>query len=96
VSANAEKWVVFLEGGGICAAHKDCRGRKAGRLGSAARWPQYWSPSDDQGILSNDPTLNPDFADWNHVFIPVRAKFRICRTEVSNELAMYQLSSKSD
>jgi hypothetical protein len=69
-SSDADRWIVFLEGGGICQHQSDCYSRKAGFLGSASQWPDEWTPSHDQDILSNDADLNPDFAGWNHVFVP--------------------------
>ena len=69
-SPNADRWVVFLEGGGICQHHSDCWTRKAGSLGTADKWDDEWSPGRSTHIISNDPARNPDLADWNHVFLP--------------------------
>lgn len=75
-SARAEerRWVIGLEGGPRCHRGPDCP--PAGAVGtSAAPWQALWQsgepPADPPaGILSADPAQNPDFHDWNHVWLP--------------------------
>ena len=65
-SPNSDKWVVFLEGGGVCQHHADCYGRKFGSLGSASVWNDFWTPDGSSEIISNDPALNPDREYTSH------------------------------
>lgn len=64
----ATKWVFSLQGGGECITEEDCTSRATGDLGSSAGY----SPDGAQ-FLSQfqyyDEANNPDFWDWNHVFV---------------------------
>jgi len=65
--SDAKKWVLYLEGGGLCTSAKDCTNRKKNDLGSSKNWGptiEGWQ------TLSPDSTTNPDFWNWNHVYIP--------------------------
>jgi hypothetical protein len=60
-------WVIFLEGGGVCAEPVDCEIRKKSHLGSSNYWAASFS--DDVRTISDDAKVNP-FYNWNHVFFP--------------------------
>jgi hypothetical protein len=64
--ASINKWVIFFKGGAACWDSRSCAGREQGLL-SATAWTQR--TLDGGGILSNRPEENPDFSDWNHVFV---------------------------
>ena len=64
--ANSTKWVIHLLGGGLCLNNEECLMRSQTYLGSSSYWPaqiKYGGP------LHEDPAYNPDFYDWNHVFL---------------------------
>ncbi|WOL20698.1 pectin acetylesterase 10 [Canna indica] len=64
--SGANSWIVDLEGGGWCNNVRTCAYRKNSRHGSSkymAKTIQF------SGILSSDPTQNPDFYNWNRVRI---------------------------
>eukprot|EP00040_Diaphanoeca_grandis_P012350 m.62645 g.62645 ORF g.62645 m.62645 type:complete len:433 (-) comp23183_c0_seq1:69-1367(-) len=64
---HANDWQVYFQGGGWCYDAEDCLGRSKGRLGSSTSWPPT---SSIDGIMSSDPTSNPDFAGFNRVHMP--------------------------
>ena len=67
-TANASKYVVYFQGGGWCYTLADCAKRATGALGSSASYPAT-SPSKG-GIVDPDPLHNPNFHDWNLVWVP--------------------------
>jgi hypothetical protein len=66
--ADRDKWVIYLQGGGGCASEPACMRR-------AENDPTLVSSRDmpatiiGDGIISTVPTVNPDFANYNHVFL---------------------------
>ncbi len=60
------RWVVFLEGGGLCSSVQECDRRPPMRKSPATAM----RPPPSQGIFSTDASKNPDFHDWNAVFLP--------------------------
>ena len=65
-SDGVNKWMIHLMGGGWCNSTKDCYDRSSTKLGSTSNWPQ----SDEyNGFLSDYPSVNPDFHNWNMVFM---------------------------
>jgi len=70
-SPNSKKWVIFLQGGGLCVEPIDCLVRQEGDEGSSKPWPQHWSSDTDGAgdITYDDPKLNPNFYDYNHVYL---------------------------
>ncbi|MBI5653480.1 MAG: hypothetical protein HZC40_23990 [Chloroflexi bacterium] len=71
---GANKWVVWFKGGYNCSDEATCKARPRDLTGSG-----FWlrqnlnSGLDDDsradGILSNNRANNPDFYNWNHVFL---------------------------
>uniref|UniRef100_A0A3Q7HSX1 Pectin acetylesterase n=1 Tax=Solanum lycopersicum TaxID=4081 RepID=A0A3Q7HSX1_SOLLC len=60
-------WVILIEGGGWCQNVAQCLMRKNGKYdGSSAKMENqvYFS-----GMLSNEQKFNPDFYNWNRVFV---------------------------
>ncbi|CAM6089096.1 unnamed protein product [Calypogeia fissa] len=63
---GASKWLVFHEGGSWCQNADDCLERSYTELGSSTMMPpREWLG----GILSSSPIDNPDFYNWNRVFL---------------------------
>ena len=60
------KWILHLEGGGWCANEGDCLNRSKTALGSSTFWP---ATVEFHGFLSDNATVNPDFYNWNMVFL---------------------------
>jgi len=64
---HANDWQIYFQGGGWCYDEMDCYGRSQGKLGSS----KTWAPTSAMGgIMSADPTSNPDFAGFNRVHMP--------------------------
>ncbi|CAN4128316.1 unnamed protein product [Withania somnifera] len=59
-------WVISIEGGGWCENATHCLMRKNSRLGSSAKMGNQVAFS---GMMSNDPNRNPEFYNWNRVFV---------------------------
>jgi ribosome maturation protein SDO1 len=66
-TAVSKKWIIYLEGGGICNTKSDCTSRSHTALGSSTKWGSSKSFS---SILSSDASENPDFNTWAHIFVP--------------------------
>jgi len=66
-SPNKKKWIVWLEGGGICQSNEDCWRRSKGDIGSSSAWPNMHEGAQ---LISAESSVNPDFHDWNHVWVP--------------------------
>ncbi|KAG8375262.1 hypothetical protein BUALT_Bualt10G0082200 [Buddleja alternifolia] len=63
---GVSNWVVFLEGGGWCHSKRDCQARAKGYFGSTlTRGNQTFF----SGLLDEDKLYNPDFYNWNKVYI---------------------------
>jgi len=63
---NKNDWVVFFQGGGWCFNEQDCLGRSNTFLGSSKNWPNTYEAN---GPMSMDCSNNPDFCNYNKVFI---------------------------
>ena len=62
---NASKFIFWFEGGGWAFSADDAASRAGGRLGSS----KFWTPTRAfEGILSENATLNADFASWTTVY----------------------------
>eukprot|EP00052_Salpingoeca_macrocollata_P022792 m.199059 g.199059 ORF g.199059 m.199059 type:complete len:390 (-) comp21892_c0_seq5:88-1257(-) len=68
--SGANKWILFLQGGGWCESEQDCYSRSSSALGSSASYGPTFTPSYEggDGLLGTDPTTNPDFYNWNLVY----------------------------
>ncbi|KAJ4805015.1 Pectin acetylesterase [Rhynchospora pubera] len=62
--SGAESWLIHLEGGGWCSNLESCGARKHTELGSSNHMEKQVPFI---GILSNLPSQNPDFYNWNKV-----------------------------
>lgn len=67
-NASSTKYVIWLEGGGICQSLADCQNRAKGSLGSSKRSLPVQNVG--QGMMQADPAANPDFYEWNRVYVP--------------------------
>ena len=70
VGADRDRWIIFLEGGGGCSTPEECVRRwnpnNTDRM-SSRTYPETLALAD--GLFSDDPTLNPRFRTWTHVFV---------------------------
>uniref|UniRef100_A0A453GXR1 Pectin acetylesterase n=3 Tax=Aegilops tauschii subsp. strangulata TaxID=200361 RepID=A0A453GXR1_AEGTS len=64
---GSNRWLIHLEGGGWCSTIKDCSNRRMYALGSS----NFMKPMRfaGAGILGSDQLQNPDFYNWNKVFV---------------------------
>lgn len=67
IGSGANKWIIYLQGGGWCFNEANCRSRSGGELGSSNSYPATISLG---GMLSDSTAANPDFANWNRVYLP--------------------------
>ncbi|CAN1769889.1 Pectin acetylesterase 5 [Linum perenne] len=67
--SGSQKWVIHIEGGGWCNTIESCSFRSRTALGSSKFMETQVVFA---GILSMDPSHNPDFFNWN------RVKIRYC------------------
>nr|F8U830.1 RecName: Full=Palmitoleoyl-protein carboxylesterase NOTUM; Short=Smed-notum; Flags: Precursor [Schmidtea mediterranea]AEF01556.1 notum [Schmidtea mediterranea] len=65
----SKKWLIFLEGGWYCFNNNTCESRRRTHYDLFSS--EFWS-SERQlgGILSNNERINPNFHDYNSVYIP--------------------------
>jgi hypothetical protein len=66
---HANDWQIYFEGGGWCYDEMDCFGRSQGNLGSSVKYPATMNLETGQGILSPDCSDNPDFCNFNRVYM---------------------------
>ncbi|KAL2336624.1 hypothetical protein Fmac_011070 [Flemingia macrophylla] len=64
--SGSRNWLIHTEGGGWCNSISSCSQRKFTHLGSS-KYMEKLIPF--SGILSPDPSQNPDFFNWNKVKI---------------------------
>ncbi|KAL7123166.1 hypothetical protein ACP275_01G088200 [Erythranthe tilingii] len=65
IGDGANSWVLFIEGGGWCSSKADCFNRSKIPIGSTLlKSRPFFS-----GIMDNNQTFNPDFYNWNRVFV---------------------------
>jgi len=65
-SINSTKWMIHIQGGGWCYSEEDCARRSETDIGSSAKMNVTVEYG---GIMSENKTINPEFYDWNHVFM---------------------------
>ncbi|KAH3757451.1 pectin acetylesterase [Pelomyxa schiedti] len=63
----ANNWQLDFQGGGWCYEEADCEARSHIYLGTSTVWQSNVSM---YASLSDDPAVNPDFYDWNLVWLP--------------------------
>ena len=63
---GANKWILYLMGGGWCEGSEDCYKRSMTELGSTTKYPETTTL---EGLLSDNSTVNPDFYNWNIVYV---------------------------
>lgn len=85
--SGSNSWLVHLEGGGWCKDITSCAMRKRTHLGSSLYMERQIVFS---GILSNKPSENPDYYQWN------RVKVRYCDGasyfgDVKDEIQEYKM-----
>eukprot|EP00041_Stephanoeca_diplocostata_P012092 m.201831 g.201831 ORF g.201831 m.201831 type:complete len:428 (+) comp18805_c0_seq1:294-1577(+) len=64
---SSTKYIIWLQGGGICENLDDCIQRSKGELGSSKSYDPTRQAS--RGMLQNNDD-NPDFRYWNKIFVP--------------------------
>ena len=67
----ASSWILNVEGGGWCSSPETCAARAFGptaHLGSSANWLPNMTAG-TMGLFSTRPSLNPDLAGANHVYL---------------------------
>mmetsp|Transcript_46801 Transcript_46801/g.85676 ORF Transcript_46801/g.85676 Transcript_46801/m.85676 type:complete len:413 (-) Transcript_46801:112-1350(-) len=64
---DPKRWVIYLQGGGLCVEVVDCITRTHSALGSSTKWPAVWKPAESP-IFSTEPTAV--FKDFSQVYIP--------------------------
>lgn len=64
--ADANKWMIYFQGGGWCYSEADCVGRSKTNLGSSKNWAPTGSMG---GMLSSNNVSNPYFAGWSKVWL---------------------------
>uniref|UniRef100_M8BY37 Pectin acetylesterase n=1 Tax=Aegilops tauschii TaxID=37682 RepID=M8BY37_AEGTA len=65
--SGSNNWLIHLEGAGWCGTIKECSDRKMSMFGSSNFMKPI--PFAGAGILDNDQQLNPDFYNWNKVYV---------------------------
>ncbi|KFK38327.1 hypothetical protein AALP_AA3G099800 [Arabis alpina] len=64
--SGSNSWLLHLEGGGWCSTIASCSSRAMTNYGSSNYFEDEVS---FPGVLSNDPSQNPEFFNWNRVVI---------------------------
>ncbi|XP_057802786.1 pectin acetylesterase 7-like isoform X2 [Salvia miltiorrhiza] len=62
---GAKNWIVYLKGGGWCEDNQACQRNKTTSVGSS-RGINFVNLT---GILNQSPDVNPDFYNWNRVYV---------------------------
>ncbi|KAH6760815.1 hypothetical protein C2S52_008521 [Perilla frutescens var. hirtella] len=62
---GVNNWIVYLMGGGWCSDNSTCQERRNGPYGSTTTI----QPKKFNGLLSSNQDINPDFYNWNIVFV---------------------------
>jgi len=65
-SEDADKWVLYIQGGGWCYKDEACLTRSKTNLGSSNEMSKSTA---GHGIFSSDANENPEFHSWNHVVL---------------------------
>lgn len=68
-SSDANKWVIYLNGGGECDSESACVSQTSNSMGSS----KYFSGTADAAywfLGSDNCSQNPEFCGWNHAYDP--------------------------
>ncbi|KAL6501835.1 hypothetical protein OROGR_026968 [Orobanche gracilis] len=65
--SGANNWFIYIEGGGWCESTDECKRRSKAFIGSSKT--RHGHTYYDGGLLSPNQTYNPDFYNWNIVYI---------------------------
>eukprot|EP01113_Clastostelium_recurvatum_P025217 TRINITY_DN3034_c0_g1_i2.p1 TRINITY_DN3034_c0_g1~~TRINITY_DN3034_c0_g1_i2.p1 ORF type:complete len:419 (+),score=41.96 TRINITY_DN3034_c0_g1_i2:129-1385(+) len=93
--SDADKWIIWLVGGGYCIASsprpdiQDCRVRVGTAQGSSAHWANTTNQA-GVPLISNNQTLNPDFYAWSKIVIPYCSGDLYSGTNNQSVSGMYQ------
>jgi len=68
--ADADKVILFWEGGGWCESLLDCLARSNTTLGSSATYPATTTHYSSRDVLLPDCTVNPRFCNYASVYAP--------------------------
>ncbi|CAH9071528.1 unnamed protein product [Cuscuta epithymum] len=68
VGDGRHNWVIYLQGGGWCSNHTDCKNRSTSGLGTSTRFNK--TLAFDTPFFNNNSSSNPEFYNWNRVFVP--------------------------
>ncbi|CAE7239157.1 yheT [Symbiodinium sp. KB8] len=63
---DPSKWVIFIDGGGLCIDALDCRRRAATSHGSSKPWPETWDPE----AVPFSSASSSVFHGFSQVFVP--------------------------
>ncbi|KAK4434228.1 Pectin acetylesterase 11 [Sesamum alatum] len=63
---GVDNWLIYLEGGGWCVSNQGCLRRTTIYSGTSKLKPKRMYFTD---ILSEDKIVNPNFYNWNRVFV---------------------------
>ncbi|CAO1942593.1 unnamed protein product [Urochloa humidicola] len=63
--SGSQSWIVFLQGGAWCSTTETCSIRKMTEYGSS----KLMEPIAFDGIFNDQQPQNPDFYNWNKVFV---------------------------
>ena len=63
---GSKKWVIWIQGGGLCQSNADCVSRQGGDLGTSSTWSKTQRGAQ---LQSTDASENPDFHEWNMLYL---------------------------
>lgn len=63
---DPKKWILMIDGGGLCIDALDCRRRADTAHGSSTHWPSSWDPQ----AVPFTSGRSAFFADFSQVFVP--------------------------
>lgn len=67
LNTGAKNWIIYLQGGAWCHSKIDCYHRSKSNLGSSLKFNNLVNV---EGLLSRNPQSNPNFYNWNAVYVP--------------------------
>lgn len=70
IGSDANKFILFWEGGGWCESADDCYGRSKTALGSSKSYAKNTTSWSARDLLLPDCKTNPTFCNWTTVYAP--------------------------